>query len=288
MLKMSEGQREYDKKLLHVEYWNSVFSGRSVCSLTSDEIISNTPSHWLSSSKKSPKRQKLTNATKNRYIATIRRILSIAQDLDWIVKAPKLSNLPEPAVNFRWITREEAQKLLGALTADWMRDACQFALATGARANEILSLTWDKVDIDRELAWVTNDLAKNSKARPLPLNREAVEVLERRRWLKHEYCFTRDSGLRIRQISKPMLDNAVKAIGIKPMTFHDLRHTWASWHAQSGTPLMILKEMGGWKTLSMVQKYAHLNAGHLANYAHVTEVKTHFCHTDENRKNLAA
>ncbi|AFK62755.1 phage integrase family protein [Advenella kashmirensis WT001] len=58
-----------------------------------------------------------------------------------------------------------------------MHQVCRFALATGARANEILSLTWDKVDIDRSLAWVTNDLAKNGKARPMPLNREAIALL---------------------------------------------------------------------------------------------------------------
>jgi site-specific recombinase XerD len=48
--------------------------------------------------------------------------------------------------------------------------------------------------------------------------------------------------------------------------WHDLRHTWASWHVQRGTPLQVLKELGGWETLEMVQRYAHLSADHLARW----------------------
>ena len=49
--------------------------------------------------------------------------------------------------------------------------------------------------------------------------------------------------------------------------FHDLRHTWASWHVQNGTPLFALQELGGWETERMVRRYAHLSADHLAQWA---------------------
>jgi hypothetical protein len=45
-----------------------------------------------------------------------------------------------------------------------------------------------------------------------------------------------------------------------------LRHTWASWHIQEGTPLHVLQELGGWSTPEMVQKYAHLSSEHLAQW----------------------
>jgi len=65
------------------------------------------------------------------------------------------------------------------------------------------------------------------------------------------------------------------------LRFHDLRHPWASWHVQAGTPLFVLTELGGWETLEMVKKYAHLNAGHLAEYANnvtlAPEAKTPPC-----------
>ena len=39
-------------------------------------------------------------------------------------------------------------------------------------------------------------------------------------------------------------NSALELAKIKDFTFHDLRHTWASWHVQSGTPLFVLKELG--------------------------------------------
>jgi len=54
--------------------------------------------------------------------------------------------------------------------------------------------------------------------------------------------------------------------GIENFRWHDLRHTWASWHIQRGTPLQVLKELGGWATLEMVQRYAHFSAEHLTPY----------------------
>jgi hypothetical protein len=74
----------------------------------------------------------------------------------------------------------------------------------------------------------------------------------------------------ISQIDADMFERACEAIGLDDFHFHDLRHTWASWHVQAGTPLMVLKELGGWERIEMVQKYAHLAPTHLA--AHATTV----------------
>ncbi|MBD3707969.1 tyrosine-type recombinase/integrase [Klebsiella pneumoniae] len=50
--------------------------------------------------------------------------------------------------------------------------------------------------------------------------------------------------------------------------FHDLRHTWASWLIQSGVPLSVLQEMGGWESIEMVRRYAHpRRRNHLTEHA---------------------
>ena len=62
---------------------------------------------------------------------------------------------------------------------------------------------------------------------------------------------------------KKALDRA----GIKDFRWHDLRHTWASWHVQNGTTLQELQELGGWSSFEMVLRYAHLAGDHLKGAA---------------------
>lgn len=46
--------------------------------------------------------------------------------------------------------------------------------------------------------------------------------------------------------------------GIEDFKWHDLRHTFATWHRQAGTPTYELQRLGGWKTGAMVERYAHV------------------------------
>ena len=61
--------------------------------------------------------------------------------------------------------------------------------------------------------------------------------------------------------------NALKSAGIENFLWHDLRHTWASWHRQSGTPTHELQRLGGWRSSVMVERYAHLAPDQLAKAA---------------------
>jgi integrase len=69
--------------------------------------------------------------------------------------------------------------------------------------------------------------------------------------------------------------------GIENFRWHDLRHTWASWHAQLGTPLYVLKELGGWETLEMVNRYAHLAPEHLKAHAARLSLTAQIRHSGE-------
>ncbi len=46
--------------------------------------------------------------------------------------------------------------------------------------------------------------------------------------------------------------------GIENFRWHDLRHTWATWHRQSGTPTHELQRLGAWQSSAMVERYAHV------------------------------
>ena len=60
---------------------------------------------------------------------------------------------------------------------------------------------------------------------------------------------------------------SLKRAEIEKFRFHDLRHTWASWHLMSGTSLQELMELGGWKSYEMVLRHAHLAPEHLSDAA---------------------
>lgn len=269
-LRESEGQRDYDTKVRHVAWWRSQFAGRPLRSLTAGEIVQALPTH---------RRHRygtatvLKAATKNRYLATIRKLLNVCVASGWLDKTPKLPQYTEPRVRIRWESPEVISKIISNISLPWLRDAAIVAVATGMRESELFSLEMSEVNIERRAAWVSHDEAKSAKARAVPLNDDAVDIVKRRLKTTQQFIFTRDTGdgRRIKKHDRRAFQRACKAAGVSDFTWHDLRHTWASWHVQAGTPLMVLKELGGWERIEMVQKYAHLAPSHLA--AHANTVK---------------
>lgn len=100
----------------------------------------------------------------------------------------------------------------------------------------------------------------------MPLNDSAVEILHSQRG-KHRRIVFPYQGRAIAKQGAPAWRSACRAAGLKAFRWHDLRHTWASWHVQNGTPLPVLQELGGWASLSMVMRYAHFAPSHVASYA---------------------
>lgn len=82
--------------------------------------------------------------------------------------------------------------LLKNIKQKWLYDVCFFALSTGARQSEILSLTWNNVDFVNKVALVTANNAKSGRARSLPLNDNVIELLRSLRFKSDDgYVFTR-------------------------------------------------------------------------------------------------
>src|SRR6185503_1999730 len=86
-----------------------------------------------------------------------------AFDWDWICKAPRVRMLPEPKRRIRWLTREEADRLIGALP-EHLAAMARFSLETGLRRANVTGLLWSQVDLARRTAWVHADQAKARKA----------------------------------------------------------------------------------------------------------------------------
>jgi integrase len=206
-------------------------------------------------------------ANANRYLALIRAILRRARDdWDWIDQIPKVRLFPEGKRRVRFLTHEEARRLLTELPPH-LREMAQFALMTGLRQRNVSYLRWDQVDMPRHMAWIHPDEAKAGRAIGVPLNEGALDVL-RQRWGKdREYVFTY-KGKPVERCSTHAFKKALVRAGIAPdFRWHDLRHTWATWHVQNGTRLQELMELGSWSSYEMVLRYAHLASDHLRDAA---------------------
>ena len=201
-------------------------------------------------------------ATVNRYLSTMRSLLRMARDeWQWIDNFPKIRLLKGEVERDRWLTHEEADRLIRCC-APHLAALVRYALATGCRAAEITGLEWNRVDLSRNTAWLNK--TKNGTPRGVPLNEDAIEVLEEQRGKHSKFCFTfRDEPIQL-AISNTVWYSALEDTGIEDFRFHDLRHTWASWHRQAGTSCDELKDLGGWKSRVMVDRYAKYATEHLA------------------------
>jgi integrase len=212
------------------------------------------------------KKQEASPSTANRYLALLRSILRMARDeWEWVDKVPRVRLYPEPKKRVRWITQEEAERLLKELPSH-LADMAAFALSTGLRQSNVSYLRWDQVDMARGMAWIHADQSKSRKAIAVPLIEDALIILRRRIGQHPVYVFTY-KGKPVARTSTKAWKAATMRAGIEDFRWHDLRHTWATWHVQNGTSLQELMELGGWSSYEMVLRYAHLAGEHLLGAA---------------------
>lgn len=261
-LKEQTAKRNYINFVGHLRHFGTFFEGRTIDSLTSAEILGALPEkcgRWDDNKTASV-------ATRNRYLATIRGMLNAAVRWEWLDRAPVLRAAKESNKRIRWITKEEAQRLLREISRDWMRDIAAFGFATGLRQDNIFGLEWSQIDLVARRAWIHPDQAKAGRSIGIPLNSEAVALIRKQIGKHQRFVFVRN-GKRIKSWAREQWISACDRANIENFRFHDVRHTWASWHVQSGTPLERLKELGGWSSYDMVLRYAHLAPDHLAQHA---------------------
>lgn len=213
-------------------------------------------------------------STRNRQVySPVSAVLHHAARLGWcprpIIRRPKA-----PVGRVRWLTKQQAAELLGAAEPH-IKPLIAFLLLTGARVGEALWLDWSNIDLHR--AHVQFLDTKNGTSRGVPLHWSLAWELAR---LQHRTgeVFRRPDGL---PYSRPNINNpldssagtriktafqgAVRRAGLTDFHPHDCRHTWATWHYRANRDLGALMRLGGWKTMSMVMRYAHTNVDELGH-----------------------
>lgn len=203
---------------------------------------------------------KVAPSTINRELTVMKAAFNLAiKEWEWCKDNPasKVSMEKENNKRDRWLTYEEEEKLIAA--APWLREIIVFALHTGMRRGESLSLTWKGVDLFRKT--VTVFQSKNGERRTIPINQTVLELLKEKSKvisLKTELVFyskahTQIGGNNVRRA----FNLARKKAKLDNLHFHDLRHTFATRLVQAGLDLYKVQRLLGHKSPMMTQRYAH-------------------------------
>jgi integrase len=204
--------------------------------------------------------------TINRELALMKHAFNMAiREWEWIKENPvsKVSMEKEPPSRDRWLTFEEEETLLSA-SAQWLKEVITFAIETGCRREEILSLAWKDVDIFKKV--VTIFAKKTGDRRTIPLTAKAFDVLKskekartKRGSIKREdFVFSHPDRQKVNfHTLRWAFEKALKNATIEDFRFHDLRHTFASRLAQQGVDPYTIQKLMGHKTFTTTQRYAH-------------------------------
>jgi len=234
-----------------------------------------------------------TAGTFTRYRSVILAILNMAKKKKLLLEVPELDARVDKKRKPRdWITPAQWLKLREELPAH-MKLMAEFSIETGLRQANVLSLRWEKLDVARKIAWFDGYETKSGAPLSVPLSDNALRVLDEAlravpvsERVANKLMGQSNSGFVFLYHGRPIKEvktawnKACVRAGLgaivdgkyKGFVWHGMRHTWATWHVQNGTPLDVLKDLGGWADLTMVMRYAHHSTGHVAQYANANKV----------------
>jgi len=212
----------------------------------------------------------VTRATTNRQRACLSKMFNCA--IAWGYYGGEnpvrhVSRFPESAGRVRFLSADEADRLLQNAPRH-LRPVVVCALHTGGRLNEILRLRWEEVDLDQGVLYFDQTNTKSGRQREVPISPELAVALRQRRKVRsisgdaRDYVFTW-RGRRLKGV-RTSFENARENAKLgEDVTFHTLRHTFASWYMMNGGDLYRLQNYLGHSTIALTQRYAHLSPEHL-------------------------
>jgi len=250
-------------------FWSEALGELRIGELDSDhvadalELLAQQPAQrWVA--KRGEPRAK-SPSTLNRYRQALAAVLTWARHRrltpkGWQHPVRELQGYTEGVARTRFLSADERERLLKVCRLSaWpkLHLLVLLAITTGARRGELLALRYRDLDLERATAHVRT--SKNGEQRVLPLT-DAVIAEIRRHGLGSDEALLFASRWRPSQPHSvhAVWDSALRTARIDNFKFHDLRHSCASYLAQSGASLLEIADVLGHKSLRMTQRYSHL------------------------------
>lgn len=192
--------------------------------------------------------KRLGPATINRSLALLKRIAKLAyRRWGWLENdlGAKISLVPGEVKRSEWVTPAEAKKLLAASKGK-VREAIRWALLTGLRRGELLSVT--PLHIRGRMIYLTETKSGLPRAVPIP------PELDPKDFPYGIGAFPLHQGFKA----------AREKAGLPHIRLHDLRRSYASWLLQGGADLGAVRDLLGHSSITMTSRYVGTSEKHLS------------------------
>jgi integrase len=223
------------------------------------------------------RKKPIQDGTILRELVTLRAALKWAQNQKWIVTAPHIEVPSQPPPRERWLTRDEADRLLASAQAPHVRTFLAICLYTAARAQAVMDLTWNRINSDAGI--IDLGSASGGKARSVvPITAKLRPYLEEARRAATCAYVIEHAGKPVASV-KTGTRAAARRAGLPGVTPHVLRHTAATWMAMERVPMEQIARMLGhsdtritWRTYAKYSPdYLRDAADALSGYGSVSE-----------------
>ncbi len=208
----------------------------------------------------------LCNKSINNVLGILGKCLRTAQDWEVIDKLPKMKPLRVAPKNVKYLNEEEYTRLLAAADdGGVMYEMLLFAFRTGVRIGELTALEWQDIDLNHGNVTIQRNIVngiigspKNNKFRTICLAQDIFEKLSSRKKTSGIVFPNKDNNHFSRFTCRDYLDRMCHKAGVKRISYHSTRHSFASQLATNGVSDKTIQELLGVSDFKMVQRYAHL------------------------------
>jgi integrase len=280
--KMLKEKRERDfqkSRLGYLTQWKELLGGERLGSLTKERLNCVRSGMRVYKVNKDGEEKEVTrsNSTLNGAMSHLSVVLGKCVDeWSWLRENPcaRVKSLKEPRGRTRFLDpKTELSMLLKAGEEENLRPWRCFVIIgvfPGMRYEEIRTLEWRNVSMEKREIILRAEQTKTDMPRVIPLRDEAIAAIEEMRGTSHpedEYVFQSRHPERRKQEAfmnaRKGIRRLFKAAVLKDFRGHDMRHTFASYLAQSGESLLSIAALCGHSTTETTKRYAHLTKQHL-------------------------
>lgn len=218
---------------------------------------------------------KISNYTAQKHLAYLRSAFNKAVNDKYIERNPfnEIKNFRIPQKQPKFFSEVELEILLRTIQEKDFKDLIIFAVQTGLRQMELITLQWNQINFKERYLILDNGnhITKSKKIRSIPLSLKALQILtERQINSKAKFAFTYNGQQFKQGFLSHRFKKYIRNSGINDnLKFHSLRHTFASWLVQKGVSIFQVSKLLGHSKVSTTEIYTHLRSEDLQNAINV-------------------